>query len=97
MTASRILRESGKLFYYFFRIQIMKLFSHIAMFAAGMLALASCSDESIGDIDVDDPFVQPGDRAATIEVPLRFHVEKPSLIGKPLVNDISSRLSLIHI
>ena len=61
------------------------------MFAAGMLALASCSDESIGDIDVDDPFVQPGDRAATIEVPLRFHVEKPSLIGKPLVNDIPSR------
>ncbi|WP_304479440.1 fimbrial protein, partial [uncultured Muribaculum sp.] len=69
----------------------MKLFSHIAMFAAGMLALASCSDKSIGDIDVDDPFVQPGDRAATIEVPLRFHVEKPSLIGKPLVNDIPSR------
>ncbi|WP_303424451.1 DUF4906 domain-containing protein [uncultured Muribaculum sp.] len=69
----------------------MKLFSHIAMFAAGMLALASCSDESIVEIDVDDPFVQPGDRAATIEVPLRFHVEKPSLIGKPLVNDIPSR------
>ncbi len=55
-----------------------------------MLAAVSCSDNEY-ITEVDDPSVQPGDRAATIEVPLRFHVEKPSLIGKPLVNDIPSR------
>ena len=55
-----------------------------------LIAAVSCSDNEY-IAEVDDPSVQPGDRAATIEVPLRFHVEKPSLIGKPLVNDIPSR------
>ncbi|WP_286085373.1 hypothetical protein, partial [Duncaniella freteri] len=51
--------------------------------------MMSCSDT---DLDVSDaPFAQPGDRAATIEVPLRLHADAPSVIGKPLVNDIVSR------
>jgi len=57
----------------------------IAIIATATIALASCSE----DIDSPDtPAALPGDRAATIEVPLRLHAGAPVLVGKPLVNDI---------
>ncbi|WP_289871592.1 hypothetical protein, partial [uncultured Duncaniella sp.] len=70
----------------------MKTIDKFLNFLISLLLLPvmmSCSDT---DLDVSDaPFAQPGDRAATIEVPLRLHADAPSVIGKPLVNDIVSR------
>ncbi|WP_290450757.1 fimbrial protein, partial [Muribaculum intestinale] len=60
----------------------------IAIIATATIALASCTE------DIDSPGSSdtlPGDRAATIEVPLRLHAGTPVLVGKPLVNDIPSR------
>ncbi len=71
----------------------MKLIDSFLNFGfAAMLTLvaASCADDAFVP-DPDDPFAQPGDRAATIEVPLRLHTDRPEIIGKPLVNDIVSR------
>ena len=53
------------------------------------LSMVSCAESDFDATDV--PFGQPGDRAETIEVPLRLHTDKPSVIGKPLVNDVYSR------
>ncbi len=58
--------------------------------AAFILVAASCSDNSLTDT-ADAPYAQPGDRAETFEVPLRLHPERPATVGKPLVNDITSR------
>ena len=58
--------------------------------AAFMLVAASCSDNSLTDT-ANAPYAQPGDRAETFEVPLRLHPERPATVGKPLVNDITSR------
>ena len=52
--------------------------------------MVSCADTEFEDV-TDAPFAQPGDRAETIEVPLRLHTDKPSVIGKPLVNEVYSR------
>ena len=71
----------------------MKLINKFLNFGFAMmltLSVASCADDAFVP-DPDDPFAQPGDRAATIEVPLRLHADKPQVIGKPLVNDIVSR------
>ena len=70
----------------------MKLTNHIAIISAvaSMLVAASCSDNSLTDT-ADAPYAQPGDRAETFEVPLRLHPERPATVGKPLVNDITSR------
>ena len=60
----------------------------IAIIATATIALASCTE------DIDSPGSSdalPGDRAATIEVPLRLHAGTPVPVGKPLVNDIPSR------
>lgn len=60
----------------------------ISIIATATIALASCTE------DIDSPGSSdtlPGDRAATIEVPLRLHAGAPVLVGKPLVNDIPSR------
>ena len=53
------------------------------------LSMVSCTETEFDATDV--PFGQLGDRAETIEVPLRLHTDKPSVIGKPLVNDVYSR------
>ena len=53
------------------------------------LSMVSCTETEFDSTDV--PFGQLGDRAETIEVPLRLHTDKPSVIGKPLVNDVYSR------
>ena len=70
----------------------MRLTNHLAKIVLGalVLALSSCSDDRFAD-NADACMVLPGDRAATIEVPLRLHADAPSVIGKPLVNDIVSR------
>ena len=70
----------------------MKLTNHIAIISAvaSMLVAASCSDNNLTDT-ADAPYAQPGDRAETFEVPLRLHPERPATVGKPLVNDITSR------
>ncbi len=68
----------------------MKMLNRIFILAAGVLALSACTDDNLIDI-ADQPDIMPGDNAATFEVPLRLHTDKPTLIGKPLVNDIPSR------
>ena len=67
-------------------------FRQIVRIAASVPLLwgaVACSDTVFDR--TEDPEALPGDRAATIEVPLRLHPEKPKVIGKPLVNDIPSR------
>uniref|UniRef100_UPI00260F18B0 hypothetical protein n=1 Tax=uncultured Duncaniella sp. TaxID=2768039 RepID=UPI00260F18B0 len=67
-------------------------FRQIVRIAASIPLLwgaVACSDTVFDR--TEDPEALPGDRAATIEVPLRLHPEKPKVIGKPLVNDIPSR------
>ena len=58
----------------------MKTIDKFLNFLISLLLLPvmmSCSDT---DLDVSDaPFAQPGDRAATIEVPLRLHADAPSV------------------
>ncbi len=71
-------------------MKLINKFLNIGFAAMLVLAAASCSDDAFVP-DPDDPFAQPGDRAATIEVPLRLHTDRPEVIGKPLVNDIVSR------
>ena len=66
------------------------MLNRIFILAAGVLALSACTDDNLIDI-ADQPDIMPGDNAATFEVPLRLHTDKPTLIGKPLVNDIPSR------
>ncbi len=70
----------------------MRMFNRIFNFgfsAVMALSMVSCTETEFDSTDV--PFGQPGDRAETIEVPLRLHTDKPSVIGKPLVNDVYSR------
>ena len=70
----------------------MRMFNRIFNFgfsAVMALSMVSCVESDFDSTDV--PFGQPGDRAETIEVPLRLHTDKPSVIGKPLVNDVYSR------
>ena len=67
-------------------------FRQIVRIAASVPLLwgaVACSDTVFDR--TEDPEALPGDRAATIEVPLRLHPEKPKVIGKPLINDIPSR------
>ncbi len=71
-------------------MRLIDSFLNLGFAAMLTLAAASCADDAFVP-DPDDPFSQPGDRAATIEVPLRLHTDKPEIIGKPLVNDIVSR------
>ena len=70
----------------------MAVFAKLINISATALLLmtASCSDERFNDTIIDTDAL-PGDRAETFEVPLRLHTDKPTLIGKPLVNDIPSR------
>ena len=71
-------------------------FRQIVRIAASVPLLwgaVACSDTVFDR--TEDPEALPGDRAATIEVPLRLHPEKPKVIGKPLVNDIPSRAEAI--
>ncbi len=71
-------------------MRLINSFLNFGFAAMLTLAAASCSDDAFVP-DPDDPFSQPGDRAATIEVPLRLHADKAEVIGKPLVNDVVSR------
>ncbi len=71
-------------------MRLINSFLNLGFAAMLTLSAASCGDDAFVP-DPDDPFVQPGDRAATIEVPLRLHTDRPEIIGKPLVNDIVSR------
>ncbi len=62
----------------------------ISVAALMLVTSASCSNNNFNDT-VDNPDAQPGDRAETFEVPLRLLPEHPTLVGKPLVNDVTSR------
>ena len=69
---------------------MLKKFFNFGISVVAALAMVSCADTEFEDV-TDAPFAQPGDRAETIEVPLRLHTDKPSVIGKPLVNEVYSR------
>ncbi len=67
----------------------MKIFTKLLSRTLPLILLSACAE---ADFDCDSaPEALPGDRAATIEVPLRLHTGAPVLVGKPLVNDIPSR------
>ncbi|MDE5935535.1 MAG: DUF4906 domain-containing protein [Muribaculaceae bacterium] len=68
---------------------LINKFLNFGFSAVVALAVSSCAEETF-DV-ANTPFAQPGDRAETFEVPLRLHTDKPSTIGKPLVNEITSR------
>ncbi|MDE6343410.1 MAG: DUF4906 domain-containing protein, partial [Muribaculaceae bacterium] len=67
---------------------ISKLFN-FGVSAVMLMSMSSCAEETF-DV-ANTPFAQPGDRAETIEVSLRLHTDKPQNIGRPLVNEITSR------
>ena len=67
----------------------MKIFTKLLSHTLPLILLSACAE---ADLDCDStPGALPGDRAATIEVPLRLHTGAPVTVGKPLVNDIPSR------
>ncbi|MBJ2161896.1 MAG: hypothetical protein JFR39_07365, partial [Muribaculaceae bacterium] len=67
----------------------MRILSKLIQISASALLLSACAET---DLNTESSSVAlPGDRAATIEVPLRLHTGAPVLVGKPLVNDIPSR------
>ncbi|MDE5647920.1 MAG: hypothetical protein K2I57_08900, partial [Muribaculaceae bacterium] len=67
---------------------ISKLFN-FGVSAVMLMSMSSCAEETF-DV-ANTPFAQPGDRAETIEVSLSHHTDKPQNIGRPLVNEITSR------
>ncbi len=67
----------------------MRILSKLIQISASALLLSACAET---DLNTESSSVAlPGDRAATIEVPLRLHTGTPVTVGKPLVNDIPSR------
>ncbi|MFG6387313.1 MAG: DUF4906 domain-containing protein, partial [Muribaculaceae bacterium] len=62
----------------------MKIFTKLLSRTLPLILLSACAE---ADFDCDSaPEALPGDRAATIEVPLRLHTGAPVLVGKPRVN-----------
>ena len=70
-------------------MNLSKRFLNFGFSAVVALAVSSCSEDTF-DV-ANTPFAQPGDRAETIEVSLHLHTDKPQNIGRPLVNEITSR------
>ncbi len=67
----------------------MRILSKLIQISASALLLSACAETDLNTESSSESL--PGDRAATIEVPLRLHTGAPVLVGKPLVNDIPSR------